>query len=278
MASPHSVKKAELKPKHRRNLRKNATLLHGLGVNVSEHIEKLEIDENELKEIRAGIGSATFLKPVDRANLKQILTRLYNIMKASVALEEIIWTEIAPFTFAAHEKYMNGEDLIILRAVRELHSGLYNRKATALKSNLPLIRKLILASLAKEGEKIFPKYQNFLNAVEKVVSDLVALELRYEDSTHEMSEKFSKLNREVRELLHEDAHFLTMDIARIYDAREAVYKWLAEADKEVKPHIFKGIDSELEQLISARKYYINAYKQHIKNVAQIYVGAVRTNG
>ena len=274
MIAAHSdeKKQAGLKPKHKRSLRNFAKLLHGLGVNISEHIETLELDEEELKQIRQRVGKETFLKPVDRTRMKQILGKAYDAMRSSVHIEDALWEDVAPFTFAAYQKSMFSHDLILLRAVREVHSGWYQKRASELKVVLPEARRFILASIANEHAKIFQQYPKFLGNIETVVSELLDLELKYEKSAHPLKEEFSELNKLLRKTLHEDAYFITKDIARIYDLRIEVYKWLVEADKESSPRILPNIEEELSNLLAARSYYADSYKEHLRNMSEIYLG------
>lgn len=265
-------RKSSLKPKHRRNLKKFAKLLHGLGVNVSEHIEKLELDEAELKDIREKIGKDTFLRPKDRINLKLLLKKIYNLMEATVRLEDTLWEEVAPPIFAAYRKKMHSSGLILLAALREIHKGLFQKKITNLKAGLPEIRNLILASVAKEHETIFQKYSGLLKAIERTVSELLEVEFRYTYAAHSAKNEFSELNSSIRKILHEDIYFLSKDIAKLYDMRTAIYNWLIEADRMAAPAMAPTAEKEKAQLFAASRFYVSTYKQHIKNISQIYLG------
>src|SRR3989344_5051756 len=245
MAAAHSSKQAELKPKHRRNLRKYAKLLHGLGVDVSEHVERLELDEKELNEFRAKFGKETFLKPADRTKLKQILTRVLNLMRIFVRFEDTLWEQVAPLTLAAYRKEIFSTDLIELKAVREIYSALYQKKAAQLKVDLPAARSLILSSIAIEHRELFTLYPRLLSDVEKVISELVEFELRFAKVEHDLKDRFLELNKNMRKLLHEDTYFIP-----------------------------KAAE-EREQLISARNFYLGTYKQHVQNIAQIYLRGVK---
>lgn len=275
MAAAYSKKKRELKPKHRRNLRKYATLLHGLGVNVSEHIEKLELDESELKEIRAKAGKETFLRPAERSKLKEIFTRLLNITRAFVKFEDTLWEKVAPLAIAAQGKELLSTDLIELRAVHEIHTGLYQKKAAQLKIDLPAARSLVLSSIALENRELFNLYPRILGSVEKVVSELVDLEMHVLETEHSMKDEFLEMNKKVRTLLHEDAFFITRDIAKIYDMRLGVYNWIVKVDSEVKPPIIPQAENERKQLMMARNFYLGTYKKHIQNIARIYLRGVK---
>ncbi len=275
MAQASSGKKAELKPKHSRNLRKYAKLLHGLGVNISEHVEKLELDENELKEIRANFGKGTFLKPKDRTALKLLVKKLFDIMRAYVKLEEELFEQVAPLAYTAFQQRIFAPDLISINALHELHNGLYQKNVAKLKTALPLARNLVLASMAQEHNKIYLNYPKLLRAVENVVSELAGIELQYANSTHEAKEDFSQLNAELRKILHEDVHFLTKDILRLYDLRIDIYNWIVKSDAEIKPHIVPRAEHELQQLILARGFYFESYRQHVQNTVQIYLGGAK---
>ncbi|HIJ98890.1 TPA: hypothetical protein H1005_03015 [archaeon] len=275
MAAAHSSKQAELKPKHRRNLRKYAKLLHGLGVDVSEHVERLELDEKELNEFRAKFGKETFLKPADRTKLKQILTRVLNLMRIFVRFEDTLWEQVAPLTLAAYRKEIFSTDLIELKAVREIYSALYQKKAAQLKVDLPAARSLILSSIAIEHRELFTLYPRLLSDVEKVISELVEFELRFAKVEHDLKDRFLELNKNLRKLLHEDTYFITKDLAKIYDLRLSVYNWIVQIDHEVKPPIIPKAAEEREQLISARNFYLGTYKQHVQNIAQIYLRGVK---
>ncbi len=275
MKATHSGKQAELKPKHRRNLKKYAKLLHGLGVNIEEHVERLELDENELNEIRAKFGKESFLKPAERTKLKQILTRVLNLMRIFVRFENTLWEQVAPLTLAAYQKEIFSTDLIELKAVREIYSGLYQKKAAQLKVDLPAARSFLLSSIAIEHQELFNLYPRLLHDVERVISDLVDFELRFANTEHSLKDEFLELNKNLRKLLHEDAYFITKDLAKIYDLRLSVYSWIVQTDHEIQPHIVPSAPHEKEQLISARNFYLGTYKQHIQNIAQIYLRGVR---
>ncbi len=274
MAAAVSKKKkaTSLKPKHHIRLKNLSKLFHGLGVNISDHIETLGLDENELAEIRKEFGAKSFLGVNDRALLRDVLSNLISLMKSTVVLEELLWKQVAPYVIAAYNRKFRPTNVIGLRALREIHKRTFHDKAADLKATLPSARKFLLSSFMQEEEFIFKKYPRLLNAVEGNLEDLVALEAKHEKIPQKARSDFLKQVKYVRQMLHDDVSFLTKDIAKLYDMRTDVYKWLIEADAAAVPQILPTLEKEYRDVLSARNYYIDNYRIHLRNVAEIYSG------
>ncbi len=274
MASAASKPRKEtaLKPKHRRVLRNLSKTFHALGVNIEAHIESLEIEEEELNDIRKIYGTSTFLGPRERTTFRETVSNLLSVMKAVVVLEELIAKQVAPYVYTAAHKRSKVPDLIALRALKELYSKVFQRGAVNLKTSLPQIRKYLLGSFANEQQLIFKKYQRLLGAVEANMEDLQELETRYEKLSPKIRDKLIGQLAEIRGMLYEDIYLLTRDIAHLYDIRVELYKWLIDADKSSHPRILPTIEMEFSDVLAIRNYYIESYKNHLAYLTKLYMG------
>ena len=274
MATAVSKKKVHsLKPKHRRTLKNLSKVFHGLGININDHIETFELEEEELNGIRKKYGTSTFLGPRERTLLRDTISNLLSVMKALVVLEELIWKQVAPYVYTAAHQKSQSPDLVALKALRFLHSSTYQQRAVTLKSALPQIRKYLLGSFAQEQELIFKKYQRLLRAIEANLEDLIEIELRQEKISPKIRDDLLKQLSFIRQIFYEDVYYLTKDIARLYDIRVEIYKWLVDADKAAIPRILPVLEMEYDDVLAVRNYYIDSYKIHLKNLAQLYMEA-----
>lgn len=271
-AASKKKKELALKPKHKRTLKNLSKLFHGLGINIGDHIETFELEEEELDEIRKTYGTSAFLGPRDRTMFREIISNLLSVMKALVVLEELLWKQVIPYVHTAAQKKEESPDLIALGALRELHTRTYQKGAVNLKSALAQVRKYLLGSFAHEHELIFKKYQRLLRAIEANLEDLAEIEARQEKVSHMLRGDLLKQLAFIRHIFYEDAYYLTKDIARLYDIRVETYKWLIEADKAVSPRMFPMLESEFADVLAVRNYYVDSYKTHLKNLAELYAG------
>ena len=227
MAEVSKAKKEHsLKPKHRRILKNLTKSFHAVGINIEGHIETFELEEEELNEIRRRYGTSTFIGPRERTMLRDSISNIISVIKALVVLEELVGKQVAPYVFTAAQKKEQTPDLLALKTLRALYNKPYQKRAAVLKTALPNIRKFLLGSFAQEHQLIFRKYQRLLGAIEANLEDLMEIENRADKISPKIRSRLIGQIAEIRTMLFEDIYYLTRDIAKLYDIRISLYKWL----------------------------------------------------
>lgn len=267
-----SVKRSakNLKAEHKEKFKDFIKILHTLGVSVKTHLKDLEIEEEELEELK-GLFKEDFLTSSDKLKLKKILNSLLEIEDELAKLEKTLYTKIKPWVSAA-KNAAPFSSIASLNILKKLHKGAYTKKALDMQRQLPDIRNLVMASFSPEKSNLFNKYPKILNKFKNVCKDFVDLEEKWGRSEGHLRVQLFEAHHKIERLIQEDIYAILNEILEVYNLRVEIYEWLLKVDNELKPRMLPALEQERDQINRVQQRYLALYRTHAQNLINLYKG------
>jgi hypothetical protein len=259
----------ERRGKHAHNLKTFAATLKSLGVNVDEHLQKLNAEDEYLQQAEEEMQGAAFLTPADKRKLAKALNKLFYASNHILILEREIWGKIRPtVSYAMSHAFLENPlpiDTAVIGLVSEKHG---KKRKKGLEKAIPKLRGLLNHSFKQEKELLFVKYPVMLEFAESASEDLIEIE-RGLGSRSKARHKFSELNFQMRSMLHEDILELAQDIDKLYGLRIMLVEHMMEAAEKAEVGDLEQLKKDLDTLKALQKHYRLFKRKHIKKLNEL---------
>jgi len=243
-----------VRSKTRRNHLDNfVRALHVLDVDVKEHIDTLELDEDFIANEERRIGRTKFLDAADKASLKKILKAIFVVLSHLEKIEEYLengYTRTfidtqAPFAIAT------------LESTKDIHK----------------IADALSYTLTDEENILHTHYLDVLDKTESTFRDLVGVEAHILETATTQKERLARINNRLRTVIIDSIRNVSDDIVTLYEDRLKLFNELIKLAQKKEPKLVPLLLHKMDQFERLKNGYESVYAHHTLAINDIYESA-----
>lgn len=250
------------KAKHKYHISKLTKHLHTLGVDVSDHLETLGIEEDKLEKLER--EEESFISKDDAEKLNEYLHGLMSASEKLVKLEAKLYKNSRPLVDKSFGKIAPfPQKLTTLHGIKSIF------KKRDSEETIKEAHRYLLASFANE-EKMLEEYKNLMDKIESATSNLVELEKKWKGKGAQARLDLIRINKTIRDMLHGDVYNLSNEIYELYNIRLKAYEHLIEVDKKKEERTIPELEQEYYKTAVVQGHYQKQFSEHVKKITKIY--------